>query len=507
MGERHILSPSPFRRGYLVTNYAAPPPRLGGWSTVHLDQLTFHLHPETQWAVARRGPLAVAVIGQAIDIDHGDTSPERIARRLLGRLAAANLQAAIRDAAYLGGRATYVLQTAESTVFVPDLAGSHPIYWHHCDGRLAVSNYAHLVGEVAAAELNERFIDLMRRARDLGARRTIYWPGIETPFLGVNPVIPNHALRLSTERAPQHERFYPFPDTDLDRDPERAYLRFKDVFSEHVRLICSLDPHVGISLTAGVDSQATLWAAVPHLLRDTTRTWTYLNSARPHEGMAADAEAAAQISNELGLQHVVVDLALSGGSCPRAAAFHGAVQKSMRHTAQMRSVPYAYAAQLPQETLEMMSIVAEYGTGFYKNRKGAPEVARLSELYQLSDFGKNELVQEAFETFMEYTGFADVESGPVDWHDLFYAEHRLARWASVRVQEVELVHRVQLPFNSRASTEALLGLPLPDRVEKQAQRRLIAEGSQSGARVGARAQSALKRRWRALAARSAGGLS
>lgn len=464
--------PTPFRRGYIASTTRPALRDLPGWREQQVAGLSFALHPETYWAHARRGRVEVVIVGEPVDIDRQTTNRTKIARQIASRLEL-SIDAAVRHAAYLGGRGTYFLFRDEEMVVVPDYGSTHPIYWHQVGDEVTFSNYVHLVGEVTGAALNEPYIDLMRNARALGAKRTIYWPGIETPFLGVNPVLVHHIARVRRGHRLNHERFYPYEETSPVRDVERAYQQFRDRFVTHTRLLTSLSRAIGVSLTGGRDSQATLAAALRHKRRSHIRTWTYVN-AEPTGPMLEDVRAAERIATRERLRHDVIELRAEVR--PEVAeAFDRARKRTFRHMAQFPAVPRAYANAFPSSILELQSMVAECGTGFYKARAQPFSLDRAVRLYQDPPFSDEPLVRTAIERYLDYSGLTVEAVKPLDWHDVIYQEGRIGRWGSLRIQEVELAHRIHLPFNARGIVEALSGPKLADRFDKQALVRLTQE--------------------------------
>jgi len=462
--------PTPFRRGYVASSVKPALRDLAEWRRKQFATWWFALHPETFWASARHGAVQVAIVGEPVDIDRETTNRKKIAQHVAASLAI-SADRAIRHVAYLGGRASYFLLRDGELIVVPDYASTHPVFWHQTGAKTTISNYAHLAGEVSGAALNEPYIDLMRRARELGANRTIYWPGVETPFVGVSPVLVHHLLRVRQGRAARHERFYPFPDTDVIRDVDTAYAAFREAFLCHTRLLTSMSKEIGVSLTGGLDSRTTLASALPHTKGSRVRTWTYLNRS-PDRAILDDAYAARELARERGLRH---DIVLVGGRSQGLAphAFDRAYKRSFRYTSQLPAVPKAYVSDLPASIVELQSMVAECGTGFYKDRSEPFSLDRVVRLYQNSPFGEVHLVREAFERYVEYSGLTPDDVAPLDWHDVLYQESRIGRWGSLRIQEVELAHRIHLPFNARGIVEALSGPELPFRVKKQALERLV----------------------------------
>ena len=467
---------SSFRFGFVAADRPLTLRDLPGWVQESFGPLDLHRHPDTRWAAASEGDAAVGLIGDPVDLNTGSADPQAISRQVAKVLSVSGLDSALRHVAYLGGRWTALLRSGDHLLVVPDFAATQSVYWHHSADGTVLASHTHLLAEVTGAEVNKPLRTLMTQARDHGAKGTIYWPGMETPFIGEFPLLPNHALHLRTGQEPQHRRFYPFPDTDLVRDPDQAYARFRDLFLEHARLLCAGRTRMGISLTAGADSRTSLAAAAPHLPADQTWTWTYMDTTVHHEGMAADAAAARQVAQHYGLPHQIVDLRQDGlQALSSPTEFGESYKRTMKLTQQFRRLSVAYHEQLPSDLTELMSLVAEVGTGFYKRRSGTPDPDRLLHLYQPTEFSQQPLIRQAFERYAEYSGLSAVQDGPIDWHDLYYQESRIGRWASLRIQEIDLAHRVLLPFNARGIVEALGGPALEDRVQKQALHRLLAD--------------------------------
>lgn len=439
-------------------------PLLQAWHRVPLGHHDIFVHPATGWVSAVNGGWAVAILGLPIDLDDGEIDAGVIAERLLARLAL-GLDEGVRYAAYLGGRSVSLMSQGSELTILPDCTASMSAFWHATGDHFVAGSHSHLVGDIVGAEPDPRGKDLMATARAMATKGTLYLPGLITPFVGVKPLMANHLLSWDGHVA-RHQRFYPFSDTTLDRDPDTAAEVFDDLFSRHVAAMCRFG-RVGISLTAGMDSRTTIAAALPHLGGDVL-TWTYYNFGSPHKGMQDDLLAANALARSLGLPHQIVAIEEGAGS-----DFGPAYLTTMKHGAQFRALAQAYYDQLPADIVELQSMVSEVGTGFYKNRSDTPTPERLSYLYSATDFGRRPDVVEAITDFIDYADFRPELFGPVDYHDLFYWETRIGRWGALRMQEVDLAHQLMLPFNSRGIVEALQGPPLADRRAKQALQRYI----------------------------------
>ena len=170
---------------------------------------------------------------------------------------------------------------------------------------MALASHSHLVAETTKAEPNSNALGLLKDAAARKTKGTLYLPGIETPFIGVFPVLSNHLLHIDGQTV-HHRRFYPFPDTTFERDPEAAYDLFDSAFNLHNTLICRLGRPI-ISLTAGRDSQATFQAMKPHLRRNSF-AWTFLPSKDPDPAIVEDVQRARETAAAAHVQHRVVHL-------------------------------------------------------------------------------------------------------------------------------------------------------------------------------------------------------
>lgn len=81
----------------------------------------------------------------------------------------------------------------------------------------------------------------------------------------------------------------------------------------------------------------------------------------------------------------------------------------------------------------------------------------------------------AHEGYIAYAQFEPARLDPLDFHDLLYWEIRVARWATVRMQECDLSHRVLVPFNQRDVIEGVLAIQFPDRKDKDQLERFARE--------------------------------
>lgn len=455
--------PYEYRRGWLVHS-GDPSADLRSWTSIPLGtQRSLTFHPAANVTSYSTGDIQVVLIGLPVDLDNQTHDKSSIAKHLAALIenGSATADSTLNYVSYLGGRFVSLMQNWKSgeLVMVTDCAATLPIYWSDSgQAGFVASPHASLCAKISKTSTDSSAAGLIKIARELKTPGTLFPPGTMTGYDKVLQVLPNHYLRVH-DAPPEHKRYYPFPDTALEPRSHLAFEEFSEAFALHSRLLSELGP-VGISLTGGRDSRATLAAATPYL-NQSAITWTYFNSSNPHPEHLADMKEASRLARIAGIRHIEVDMGAAGDE-----DFDRACRRTMGATAQMVRVPIAYNSQLPADIVEFQSMAAEIGTGFYKNRFGRADLGRLTQLYTRGKFAENPLVRTEIERFMDYADFNESKFGPIDFHDLFYWEHRLGRWGSRRIQEVDLAHTVVLPFNARKIVESLMAKPIEERYDK-----------------------------------------
>ena len=141
--------------------------------------------------------------------------------------------------------------------------------------------------------------------------------------------------------------------------------------------------------------------------------------------------------------------------------------KSFRYGARFPSLARAYYEELPHDILSLVSTCSETGTGFYRERETKNISADLlARKFSESEIRKNKTLLESFESYIEYSNFRECSLGPLDFYDVFYWEHRNAKWASLWYAEADLSHFTVVPFNQRNIIEVMLSLPFEERLNK-----------------------------------------
>lgn len=456
-----------FSHGYLISSDPTLfPDTAAAWPRTTCGPITVALHPKTISLAHTTGRATALLIGHPVDLDADTIDLAHITRRAAEELHHGGVGAFTRYVGYLAGRFTAYAVTADEVVAVPDSCATQSVYWAR-KGAPVLASHIELVADAVGAQVNEAALGRLRNLRTLRPGVTHFFAGIETVYHDVLPLLANHRLRWDVATgAVRHERFYPFEDVPQSGDADAVYADFRDVFRQGCRLLSSFG-RTGISLTGGDDSGTTLRGARP-FLRDDAFTFTYLNPGSRSPGQYDDVFAANRLSAEAGLQHLVI----RSGSAEPGSLFDQVFGTTWKAHRPSEVAARAMYEQLPRGFFQLQSMHAEVGTSFYRKRTTAPPTAaRLAELYQNAAVAAVPEFVERFEEFIEYADFRTGSHANLDYHDLFYWEHRDSRWAAQKPHEGDLGHRVLQPFNSRRLIEVMFRLPYRQREEKVLLRR------------------------------------
>ena len=461
------------RRGYLLLPVGHQvDERIRHWASVRGRRIQAYLHPETPWGRTVGGSSDVLVIGSVLDTSDEEMRPETVASRIASHYAAGGEEQAVRYIAYLGGRYLVIIEHAAGSLILGDAHQTLAAFWARCDEGVAVASHAILVSRAVEAPIDDEVGRIMNSPAYVspGGR---YYPGALTPYVGVKPIIANCLLRVSGSGDVAHVRFYPTVALDT-RTPDEIYGEFSELFLRSTRAWAGVQG-TGISLTAGMDSRVTLAAATGILQDRGGFSTTYYKFSGNSSEATDDLVVANKLSWERSLPHRIVPLGVYVSDATENARAYAA---TFPRGAQFPARAVAYMDTFSGDETLLFSTIAETGTVFYQERDDPhPGAARLAQKFSTSDIQKDPAVIAAFEDYIEYTEFLPSRMLGIDYHDLFYWEHRNSKWAAVWYSECDLAHKVCLPFNNRRLIELMLAVPEELRRSKYLLRRFIQENA------------------------------
>lgn len=465
------MSSLDFTRGWIFTTGPGQRPEgvPGDWPTFAVADLTGWAHPATMVSHVADEDAAVVLIGRVVDLEADSVDAHAIAQDILTTVRTDGMDAGVHRVAYLGGRYVALIRQSGSWALVPDAGAMMKAFWGSRDGAHLIASHQPLLADALSVAQSPQALELRRRLSAQRRTGTVFWPGALSPYEGIRPLLANHALRWTSGEPPRHERFY--PSVDLPRmSPAESREQFIHLFRSHARLLMASAPRVAVSLTGGDDSRATLAAAVEHW-RHGDLTWTYYDFRNPSELGRKDLLRANTLAARLGLVHKIVPLGMLS-----TEEFQQSYDRSFAGTRQNPALANAVHDHLGHDVLELHSLVAEVGTGFYPNTVATLSAEGLRDLFQgANDFTNVPGLVHVMEDFITYGDFSEEALLGRDFKDMFYWEGRLGTWGALRVQELTMSHDVALPFNQRGILEALQASPQPERDNRSSLRALVAD--------------------------------
>ncbi|MCH4225950.1 MAG: hypothetical protein LKF64_13240 [Alcaligenes faecalis] len=455
-----------FTRGFYFSKKRRIDNCLEGWSCLHVGGYVFQFHPKTSFQIAQSssGESSVVIIGLPVDLEDFSARPEKIANKSSNLLESDGFEKFQRYIAYLGGRFIAIaIKHAENIIVIPDCHATYACYYTEKNGG-AFSSHINLLGKVEELNVNETARSVVN-STDYKAPGGKYYPGLMLPYEEALTLLPNCRLENQFQSSIiANKRFYPFIDLELSCSLSKKNLvsRFNYLLYSNIKGIVK-DQDFYVSLTGGMDSGVALSSIIKGGLDKKAKAFTYFNATSVQSTAIKDVMAASQRAFSSNIPHKIVDLKpLELGS-----HFHQMYSMSFRYGARFPSLARAYYEELPHDILSLVSTCSETGTCFYSGR---PEknisVDLLAEKFSNSEIKKNTIVLESFEKYIEYASFKSSLLGPLDFYDVFYWEHRNAKWASLWYSESDLSHFTVVPFNQRGIIETMLSLPFEDRLNK-----------------------------------------
>lgn len=271
------------------------------------------------------------------------------------------------------------------------------------------------------------------------------YPGGTTPLRGVFLLTPNTYLDFPANKP---VRYFPHRDLEPLSVSEAASVVLEGM---RIQMEALKEEKIFISLTAGLDSRLTLAATRSSGAEFVTYYWPN------KEASVIDFQIAREIARRLDLKHIAITPSNYDRKVLNELRQIAAKGTYYKH---LLTVVLAYRQIFNQEHIHIRSNLAEIGRVFYKPRKKPMDPQRMSELFM---FGKGgPMARPVFESFFERTDFGNLRN--YDPYDMFYWEQRMGCWHSQVVLESDLVCDTHVLFNSRRILNAMLSVPLQERM-------------------------------------------
>ena len=439
-------SPYLWARGFMIApegRYQPP----AGFCSVAVQGWTLSTESRTQVSsMAAADGRFVVVIGYVLDVRAVHDDVDLIVRTLLDALG-------ISEAAFfayldqLGGRYAVFYGDRNRASILGDACATRTIFYARTEPLIA-SHHA-LVAEACGAGRSDHW-----QARQADRRRhtTYGYPAGTTPDRNVGLLLGNMVLRLDSMT---YERYYPrrdLPSLSIEDAAATLAVYFHnqlDVLVRRYRIVCSL--------TAGLDSRATLAALRPYL--DGCRFFTYRTSD-DHE---IDAVLAALIARRHRLAHGLMptpDTASDG-----FARFKKILRRNNYHP-HGTAAAYGYLSLFQPGDIHLRSNLYEIARAFHRSRREWTEeldARGMAALYFREFSDQDHDLVDAFSDYVETSEFA-TGLWNYDPYDVFYLEQRMSCWHALVLLEADPSVDTYLLMNARCCLEVGLAVPRTERI-------------------------------------------
>lgn len=459
---------SSFLRGYVIHSKNLTPSEIKEWKRISLTpSYDLRFSPKTEVTIDTTSDgRKIALIGRAFDIFNLSDDIPTIARKSLDKYGNGGFPKALDYISYLGGRFACFLVDNDNITAIPDCHATYSIYVGQNKGMIAFASHWMLAANVLGDPPSEEIRSFMNDPKYIepGGK---YFPGKKTPYNNVSCVFPNcYGVLDASKNEFYHRRFY--PSAPLPKmSPESA----SNIFRETLRLCVSksADEDSLVGLTSGIDSTCTL-AAFKGIYPKGMKTFTYIKEKNPDFNQIEDVLGASKLAFKEKLPHAVIPVK----EVDYGSNFHTLYSKSFRDGARHPSLARSLYENLPHDCTILLSTVAETGTVFYKKRDTpSPDAKILSNKFTQSAASNDPRLIDWMEDYIEYTSFNKENLHGYSWEDLFYWEHRNAKWASLWYGEVDMTGFAISPYNNRHLVETMLSVELEERADKFLQKDMI----------------------------------
>lgn len=440
-----------FPRGFLLADRPVPPPP-GYLPGPLLPNL--HLHP---WTLVDHAGTAggefVILLGTCVStIERDRTPPVRTLLRAL-RSGEAEFLRSLDDSC---GRHAVIYGTGGRLRVVGDATAMRSIFYA-ADGGI-VSSHATLVERARGGNVERD---------DLPFRYG--YPGNRTPFTHTRLLTANTRYDISSGEILRFWPHHPPVKRSVESAAHETLLRA----SVALHAIAKKRP-VKLALTAGLDSRAMLAVVLSAGVK--VEAYTYGNNA----ATATDRAVAAELCRMMNIPHTELPTRRPDSDLADQLA---EAHYSPHHVS---AIPSLIDWINDPAAVAVTANLLEIGRSFYHSyrRLAPPTTAEAMAVLHLasmapsakasiSHYGEDRYLTTAVAAFQEFIDTTKPEAGVLDPFDQFYWEHRMGAWHGTAMVERDFYAEPFIPFNTRATFEAMLGVSQARRDDGSVLHRLI----------------------------------
>lgn len=434
-----------YKRGYLITDKKVEKP-CREWNEINVGNFFISYDSLNEVIVCEKQSTWVVILGSIIDLENHTMDKREIGHRILEYLDCSE------DRFYdyldiLSGRYLIMYHDGFYTKILSDATGMRSIVYS--TSQTIISSHINIVKNLT----NDGKSPLIKNewAKKYGG---YHIPGHYTPYKNTFLLTPNTFFNIETKEV---KRFFPRKPLEI-RQPKEVARFVSDMVKKQLKLLSDVKENFLFSLTAGIDSRATLSLTKEFVNKMQYFTYYKISQKYPNgvKSLEIDRKVVGDIANNLNLKHTFVPLEEDNNN----DEYYEFINIMKNNTIRSHSFRLAkfYYDKLPHETLHIRSNILEIGRFFYRNKLMLPKELDINALL-LCYSPKAENDQEILHLLDNYCRVVEMKNiYNYDPYDIFYWEYRMGAWHSQLLLESDIAHDTFIPFNSRKILELLLSV-------------------------------------------------
>lgn len=462
-----------FRRGYLFSskkiNETGNFPFYKNWSVTNIDNYYLYLHHDQEKYIVTRNNRTYILIGHAYN-PWDNISDESKMLEICADAFEVSKTNFFSELSKITGVFIIIVIDGTNVFAVQDSTGIMPLFYTENNENIYFSSHCQLIADICEFNMDPEMERLVNSKFYLIGIRHL--PGLKSPFKQVKTLTANTYLESFPFKI---QRFFPTKQVTAKLDNSLDIIC--DVLRNSMKLI-SEKFNASISLTGGTDSKMTL-AAAKDFYKD-FKYFSFISTAAEEK----DALAAHKICEQLELEHTIykvpeINEDIDDFELIVEIINHNAGYIKKHKDEELRKIVFLY--QQNKIEMEVKSHISEIGRAFYYKKLGKSKMPyplkprHMSNLYKRNMFNRRTLkfMDDAFQEFIQITGFGENFNGRYDESDMFYWEHRMSQWASLVKQDFDISHDTTIIYNNRNLLDMFMNYDLLDRITDKPQKEII----------------------------------
>jgi hypothetical protein len=427
-----------YRRQYLYG------PKIDGfptWKHVKLPNGSLlAVHPELDSTEHKGKTCSLVLLGYLLDPEGPEKSNADILADLAGLGSTDNILRALDN---YGGRYVFFIFNGAEEIVVNDAGGLRSVY-HYRDeqGHLWLAPQPGLIAQKFGLKYSTE-ADAFLHSETILKYQEPWWPGVSSPYTGIEHLLPNHSLNLKTGEVKRY-----WPREHIVRYSPKKGAQESTRILRGVMKAANNRFKMAMALTGGYDSRI-VFAASKAFIKNLV-AYTMIHTRLTDQ--SNDIQLARRLAEYADIPYKTVDC-----KQPMDRDFEDLYTHNIDKAYQSYgTVVYGRFKNLEQDRVVIKSVVNEICRCFYYRTGVYPFNINIDYLCHVSKLGHDPLVQKYFAQWVEDARVVD-ELG-YKLLDFFYWENRNANWQAMSQLEFDLAHEEFTPFAHRKMLSIILGV-------------------------------------------------